>query len=352
MHAWYLALVIILALPWLTTPRSDYGQFLLESVVVLAVTAAVASHVTRASIRIARYHGDAVIPDASRRAWAFPAGFLLLTPLMDLVRVLAFILLPISLAVDTIYTFRRVVGEDFSWRQVRPRSLGIRLWHLVAAVFLVAVVMGMWRDVTSRVALIVFVAGTGECALGTAAILMLFRTLAAIGYATEPREYAQAIGRTALVAAAATFFMTFVIWAGRLGRALGHGMRTNHVEPASVLRGLRRGGPPSTAGRVDSRLFSRPQGRRSARSAAGQGRLPQGGPYGRRRRGARPHWARRSRSGNLSRQGVSRDRHTERPRLDPRNSLAHRPHDPQGIHVRRRVDLPEPASGDRGSCLG
>ncbi len=214
MHVWYLALLIVLGLPWLAAPRSDSGQFLLESVVVLAVGAAVASQVTRSSIRIALYHGDPVVPDASRRAWALPAGFILLTPLMQLVQMLALLLLPLSMVVDAYFTFRRVVGESFTWDQIRPRRMGIRVWHLLVAVLAVAVVMGMWRDIMSRVALIVFVAGTGECAVGVAAILILFRTLAEIGCATDHREYARALGRTAVVLASATFFMTFVIWLG------------------------------------------------------------------------------------------------------------------------------------------
>jgi hypothetical protein len=214
MHVWYLVLVVVLALPWLAAPRSDAGQLLLESVVVIVAAAAVASRVTRTSIRVALYHGDPVIPDASRRAWALPTGFLLLTPLMQLVQLAAIVLLPLSMVVDTWVTFRRVVGETFTWGRLRPRSLGIRLWHLLTAVLVVALVLGMWRDVVSRVALIVFVAGTGECALGVAAILMLFRTLAEIGFATHPRQYARALGRTAVVLASASFFMTVVIWLG------------------------------------------------------------------------------------------------------------------------------------------
>jgi hypothetical protein len=209
-----LALLVVLSLPWLAAPRSDSGQFLLESVVVLVAAALVASQVTRSSIRLALYHGDPVIPDASRRAWALPAGFILLTPLMQLVQLLAVILLPVSMVMDTYFTFRRVVGETFTWHHLRPRRLGIRIWHLLVAVLVVAVVMGMWRDVVSRVSLIVFVAMSGECAIGVAGILILFRTLAEIGYATRPHQYARALGRTAVVLASTTFFMTFVIWLG------------------------------------------------------------------------------------------------------------------------------------------
>jgi hypothetical protein len=217
MYVWYAVLILLLAFPWLASPRTDSGEFLLESVVIVAATAAITSQVTRWSTRIARFHGDPMLPNRTRRAWGLPAGFVLLTPVMDLVRMCALVLLPASMAYDTVITARRVVGADFSWRQLRPRSLGLRLWHLVFAVFLVAVTMGMWREVTSRVALIVFVAGTGECAVGTTALLMLFRSLAAVGYATEPREYARALGRTALVLVGATFLMTSVIWLGAWG---------------------------------------------------------------------------------------------------------------------------------------
>jgi membrane associated rhomboid family serine protease len=99
----------------------------------------------------------------------------------------------------------------------------MRLWHLVFAVAIVSVVMTLVRDDAGRVAVIVFVFGVGECALGVAALMALFQTVGALGEARGLIAHAAAIAATTLVLASASTIMVAWLFAGAwlVGASLG-----------------------------------------------------------------------------------------------------------------------------------
>ncbi|MEJ7638816.1 MAG: hypothetical protein WKF75_12790 [Singulisphaera sp.] len=99
----------------------------------------------------------------------------------------------------------------------------MRLWHLVFAVAVVAVVMTLVRDDAGRVAVIVFGIGVGECAFATAALMALFQTVGAFGKARGPIAHAAAIAATTLVLATASTVMVAWLFAGAwlVGASLG-----------------------------------------------------------------------------------------------------------------------------------
>jgi hypothetical protein len=59
----------------------------------------------------------------------------------------------------------------------------MRVWHLVFAVFLTALVLKVGEAPAGRVAIVVFVTGLGLILFGTIGLLSLFQTLAAVGAA-------------------------------------------------------------------------------------------------------------------------------------------------------------------------
>jgi hypothetical protein len=83
----------------------------------------------------------------------------------------------------------------------------LRIWHLVYAVFMLALAMAVAREPVGRVALVVFVTLGGEVVFGTTAIMLLFRTVAAIGGARDFIEYAQGVAATAVVLLVASWLM-------------------------------------------------------------------------------------------------------------------------------------------------
>ena len=99
----------------------------------------------------------------------------------------------------------------------------MRLWHLVFAVAVVAVVMTLVRDDAGRVAVIVFGIGVGECAFATAALMALFQTVGAFGTARGLIAHATAIAATTLVLATASTIMVAWLFAGAwlVGASLG-----------------------------------------------------------------------------------------------------------------------------------
>ncbi len=99
----------------------------------------------------------------------------------------------------------------------------MRLWHLVFAVAVVAVVMTLARDDAGRVGVIVFVVGVGECAMGIAALMALFQTVGAFGEARGLVAHATAVAATTLVLAAASTVMVAWLFAGAwlVGASLG-----------------------------------------------------------------------------------------------------------------------------------
>jgi hypothetical protein len=90
----------------------------------------------------------------------------------------------------------------------------MRLWHLVLAVLFAAIFLGIAREKTGQVALIVFFTGLGEILFGTTALMALFQTVAAIGHANRPSAYIEAVAATVLVLMVATLLMNGVLWIG------------------------------------------------------------------------------------------------------------------------------------------
>jgi hypothetical protein len=90
----------------------------------------------------------------------------------------------------------------------------MRLWHLSVAILILGVLMGIVRDPAGRVALIVFVTGLGETALGLAAVMALFQTVGAIGMARGLLDHAEAVAATSLVLLAATAVMSAWLFVG------------------------------------------------------------------------------------------------------------------------------------------
>ncbi|MHC5537785.1 hypothetical protein ACYOEI_06100 [Singulisphaera rosea] len=90
----------------------------------------------------------------------------------------------------------------------------MRLWHLVVIILVLSVVLSMTRDPVGRVAVVVFLTGLGEIAMGTTALLALFQTLGALGEAKGLSAHAEAMAATAVVLGVATATMTGWLWVG------------------------------------------------------------------------------------------------------------------------------------------
>jgi len=90
----------------------------------------------------------------------------------------------------------------------------MRLWHLMGLIFLVAVIFTLGRDPVGLVAMIVFVVGVGETILGTTAVMALFQTLGALGFAKTLPAHAEALAATAVVLVVATLVMCSLLFVG------------------------------------------------------------------------------------------------------------------------------------------
>ena len=90
----------------------------------------------------------------------------------------------------------------------------MRLWHLMLAVFLAAVLLAIARDPVGRVAIVVFFTGLGEFFMGLAAVMTLFQTIGAIGYARDLVSYAKAISSTIAVLIIASVCMNLLLGLG------------------------------------------------------------------------------------------------------------------------------------------
>lgn len=90
----------------------------------------------------------------------------------------------------------------------------MRLWHLVFGVFLASLILAIARDATGRIALIVFFTAIGVMVLGTSSVMMLFRTVAAIGMARSVGSYAEALAATAGVLFLGAGSMLIVLYCG------------------------------------------------------------------------------------------------------------------------------------------
>lgn len=90
----------------------------------------------------------------------------------------------------------------------------MRLWQLVFLVLLAAVMLSAARDEIGRIAVVVFITGFIEFVLATLALMLLFRTIGAIGEAKRLVAYMEAVASTAAVLVTASVVMNAVFWAG------------------------------------------------------------------------------------------------------------------------------------------
>jgi hypothetical protein len=90
----------------------------------------------------------------------------------------------------------------------------MRLWQWLVAVMCAALVLAIVRDDAGRVAMVVFVTGLGEVAVGTASLMMLFQTIARVGDARGFFGHVEALAESALVLVLATAAMNALLWAG------------------------------------------------------------------------------------------------------------------------------------------
>jgi hypothetical protein len=90
----------------------------------------------------------------------------------------------------------------------------MRLWHILFAVMLVALIMAISRDAAGRVAVIVFFGGLVEVVLGTTALMHLFQTIGQFGAARGLYAHLEALMATIVVLILATASMNAVMWIG------------------------------------------------------------------------------------------------------------------------------------------
>jgi hypothetical protein len=88
----------------------------------------------------------------------------------------------------------------------------MRLWTFLVLLVFLAIGFTLSRDPVGRVAVIVFVTGLIELAIGTTAIMTLFRTVGAIGRAESPAAYMQAVASTAMVVLVASIIMVGLLY--------------------------------------------------------------------------------------------------------------------------------------------
>lgn len=90
----------------------------------------------------------------------------------------------------------------------------MRLQTLAFIIMMIAVVLTICRDPAGRVAVIVFVTGLGEFALGLAAVMALFQTVGSIGLARDLLEHAEAFVATMIVLTVGSAAMAGWLFAG------------------------------------------------------------------------------------------------------------------------------------------
>ena len=90
----------------------------------------------------------------------------------------------------------------------------MRLWQLILAIALLAILLTLGREPTPRLFLIIFGTGLGEVVLGLFAIMALFETVGALGAAKDLPSHAEAAAATTVVLALATGLMSAWMFAG------------------------------------------------------------------------------------------------------------------------------------------
>ena len=90
----------------------------------------------------------------------------------------------------------------------------MRIWHLFWESWSRRFCSAVLRDPAGRVGIVVFLMGLCETVLGVTALMALFQTVAAIGYANRFSAYIESIVATILVLAVASLVMNGVLWVG------------------------------------------------------------------------------------------------------------------------------------------
>lgn len=95
-----------------------------------------------------------------------------------------------------------------------PGGGPMRIWHLALMILVSAVILAITKEAFGRVMLVMLATGIGEVALGTAAVMTLFRTVGAVGEADGLLAHVEALTATALVLLIASASMIGLLWLG------------------------------------------------------------------------------------------------------------------------------------------
>jgi len=90
----------------------------------------------------------------------------------------------------------------------------MRIWHLTLMILVAAVILAVTREVFGRVMVAMLLTGIGEVALGTAAVMSLFRTLGGLGHASGLLAHVEALTASFLVLLIAATLMLGLLWIG------------------------------------------------------------------------------------------------------------------------------------------
>jgi hypothetical protein len=90
----------------------------------------------------------------------------------------------------------------------------MRIWHLIIATLLIALLFTIAREPAGAVSLVVFFCGIGEVVLGTGSLMMLFQTLAEVGRAEGFVDHVEAIAVSLLVLVTGAGAMLAWLFAG------------------------------------------------------------------------------------------------------------------------------------------
>ena len=90
----------------------------------------------------------------------------------------------------------------------------MRLWQLLLAIGMIAVLLTLAREPLTRVFLVVFLTGLGEVAFGLGSTLALIQTVGAFGQARSFFDHAEAVVATGVVLLVGTVLMSGWLFIG------------------------------------------------------------------------------------------------------------------------------------------
>ena len=90
----------------------------------------------------------------------------------------------------------------------------MRLWQMLFAIGVIAVILTLVREPLTRVFLIVFLTGIGEVLFGLGSTLALIQTVGAFGQAETLFDHAEAAAATAVVLLVGTVLMSGWLFIG------------------------------------------------------------------------------------------------------------------------------------------